>query len=404
MYVERDVTSWFTRLSRVSKMIAVVGPRQAGKTTFLKRMMKHNESAYLLFDDPDVRGLFNQDIKKFELQYMEGHEMVVMDEVQQCTDAGSKLKYLVDTGRKMWITSSSEILLGEKILSYLVGRISILHLYQFSIHEFLRAKGMKAFTSQTLQRNVWEHMTYGGYPQVVITSDPAIKKALLRDLLGTILLKDIANAFAIPDTAPLERLVQYLAAVNGGIMAYDAVANDLRISFRTLKKYLDALEKSYLTTEVRPFSTNPKKEITKQPKVYFVDTGIRNAITKNFNQEPNGTLFENYILNELTKMGFTPKYWRSKSKAEVDFIVEVEDAIIPIEVKIRSPSGKISRSIRSFVETYQPKMGFIVNYVSGREDVPMMEKKQINGCSIQFTDTMGLWKHLGKRDFEPRKP
>jgi len=375
-------------------MIAVVGPRQAGKTTFLKRMMKDDDSAYLLFDDPDVRGLFNQDIKKFELQYLEGHEITVMDEVQQCTDAGSKLKYLVDTGRKMWITSSSEILLGKEILSYLVGRISILHLYQFSIHEFLNAKGIKAFTPIMLQRNVWEHMTYGGYPQVVITSDPAVKKAQLRDLLETILLKDIANSFSIPDTLPLERLIQYLAAINGGIMAYDAVANDLRVSFRTLKKYLDAFVKSYLITEVRPFSTNPKKEITKQPKIYFVDTGIRNTIVKNFNQEPHGTLFENYVLSELTKMGFTPKYWRTKSKAEVDFIVEMENAIIPIEVKIQSPSGKVSRSMRSFIDSYQPETGFIVSYV------PSQEKKRMNGCTIQFTDIIGLWKHIGKRDFE----
>jgi len=375
-------------------MIAVVGPRQAGKTTFLKRMLDQQNSAYLLFDDPDIRTLFDQDVKKFELQYMEGHEIIVMDEIQQCIDAGSKLKYLVDTGRKMWITSSSEMVLGKEILSYLVGRISILHLFQFSIHEFLDAKGIKAYTPQMIQRNVWEHLTYGGYPQVVLTSDPAVKRALLRDLLETILLKDIGNTFSIPDSAPLERLVQYLAAINGGIIAYDAVANDLRISFRTLKKYLDAFEKSYLITEVRPFSTNPKKEITKQPKIYFTDTGIRNTITKTFDQEPTGTLFENYILNELTKMGFAPKYWRTKSKAEVDFVVEVKNEIIPIEVKIQSPSVKVSRSMRSYIELYKPRSGFIVNYV------PTHEEKRLNGCTIHFTDIMGLWKRLANRDFE----
>ena len=322
MYVERDITSIFQKLSQVYNMIAMVGARQAGKTTFLKHMMEDQDSSYILFDDPDARILFNEDIKKFELQYVEGHEITVMDEVQYCTDAGSKLKYLVDSGRKMWITSSSEIILGKEILSYLVGRISVLHLYPFSIHEFLSAKGVRALIPEILQRNIWEHMTYGGYPKVVTTPDPSLKKVILKDLFETMLLKDVAKTFSITETASLERLIQYLAVINGGIISYDTVADDLNISYRTLKKYLDAFSKSYLIVEVRPYSTNPKKEITKQPKIYFIDTGIRNTIVKQFNPEPDGILFENYTLTELIKMGLTPKYWRTKSKAEVDFIVE----------------------------------------------------------------------------------
>jgi len=111
MYVDRDITSWFNELEKIYNMIAVVGPRQAGKTTFLKRMMEGSDSSYISFDDPDNRELFNADIKKFEMQNMRRSDLTVLDEVQYCNEAGSKLKYLVDSDHKMWITSSSEILL-----------------------------------------------------------------------------------------------------------------------------------------------------------------------------------------------------------------------------------------------------------------------------------------------------
>ena len=96
MYIPRDIKKKFDKINRSYNLIAVVGARQAGKTTFLKEQMKSKHSSYILFDDPDARSLFNEDIKKFDLQYIEGFELSVLDEVQYCKDAGSKLKYLVD--------------------------------------------------------------------------------------------------------------------------------------------------------------------------------------------------------------------------------------------------------------------------------------------------------------------
>src|SRR4030042_521519 len=155
MYVEREIKNKFDKIIKSYNMVAVVGARQAGKTTFLKKQMENSKSTYILFDDPDVRSLFDGDVKKFEQQYLEGYDLSVLDEVQSCKDAGRKLKYLVDSGRKLWITSSSEIILGKEILSYLVGRISIIKLYPFSYEEFLIAKGQKTMTSVIVQRMMW---------------------------------------------------------------------------------------------------------------------------------------------------------------------------------------------------------------------------------------------------------
>lgn len=391
MYINREIKERFDKVVSVYNIVAVVGARQAGKTTFLKEQMKQLNASYVLFDDPDARELFELDIKKFEKQYIEGHDVVVLDEVHYCKDAGTKLKYLADTSRNVWVTSSSEIILGKEILSYLVGRVSIIRLYPFSLHEFLVARGHREVTPDIIGRNVWEHMTYGGYPKVVVTADTEMKKIILRDLYDTMLLKDVARAFSIEDIKALECFTKYLAVNIGCLLSYENVSRDVKISFQTLKKYLDAMEKSYLIVRVPPFYTNKTKEITKQPKIYFVDTGLRNIVAKSFNVESDGRLFENYVLSELIKMGFSPKYWRTKSKAEVDFVVETNSGVvIPMEVKLNAEPNKIERSLQSFISAYKPKTALVVTYM-GKEG-----EMRINDCNVFFTDTWGMRELLRK--------
>jgi hypothetical protein len=378
MYVKRDAEKEFKSLSENYNMIAVVGARQAGKTTFLKEQMKGFDISYVLFDDPDARTMFDEDVKKFELQYIEGYNLTILDEVQYCRDSGSKLKYLVDSGRKLWITSSSEVLMSKEILSYLVGRVSILRLFPFSYTEYLRAKKQKATTSKISKRFVWEHMTYGGYPKVVLTKDPKMKKVILRDLYETMILKDVARTFSITDMNALELLAKYLAINTANLIAYDNITKTLGITFQTLKKYLNAMEKSYLITLIKPFFSNKNKELTKQPKVYFLDCGLRNIISGDFPIKPDGKEFENYVFSELVKANLMPKYWRTKSKAEVDFILEIGPDIIPLEVKVSGESFNIDKSLHSFIDRYKPKKAFVVFY-DGKKWT-----KKVNGCEVSF--------------------
>ncbi|UCE38322.1 MAG: ATP-binding protein [Thermoplasmata archaeon] len=390
MYVKRDLKEHFSSVSESYNMIAVVGARQAGKTTFLKEQMKKYDSSYVLFDDPDARALFDEDVKKFEMQYIEGHELSVLDEVQHCRDSGSKLKYLVDTGRKLWITSSSEILMSKEILFYLVGRVSIVRLYPFSHSEFIKAKKQKATTITISKRMVWEHMTYGGYPKVVLTKDPNMKKIILRDLYETMILKDVARTFSISDMNALEQLSRYLAINTANLISYDNTTKTLGITFPTLKKYLDAMEKSYFIVRVKPYFTNKNKELTKQPKIYFLDCGLRNIIIDDFPVKPDGKVFENYVFSEVIKAGYIPKYWRTKSKVEVDFVLEHKKDVIPIEVKVSEGSYSIDKSLHSFINNYKPKKAYIVFY-EGKKGT-----KKVNGCKVSFVDMAGLNSALGK--------
>jgi len=385
MYIEREISKKFNKLQSIYPVVAIVGARQAGKTTFLKEHSRANNAAYLLFDDPDIRSLFDEDIKKFESQYLD-NKVAVLDEVQYGKDAGQKLKFLADKGRKLWVTSSSEILLGKEVLSFLVGRVSIIKLYPFSIKEFLTLKGQKELTPQILKRYSEEHITYGGYPKVTLTDDPELKKTILRDLYETMVLKDIAKTFSIGDIGSLEGLTLYLAANIGGLLSYDTVSNDLKISFQTIKRYLDAMEKSYLLIRISPFYTNKLKEIIKQPKAYFIDTGLRNSITNDF--KVDGKIFENYVLSELLKIGYKPKYWRTKMGAEVDFVLEKDNLAIPIEVKLNAESAAVERSLHSFIENYKPKKALVV-FLKGENKVVRK-----SGCSVHFVDIIEMRKLL----------
>ena len=384
MYVNRDRQAEFDQLLTIYNLVVVVGARQAGKTTFCRHQERDRSVSYVLFDDPDVRALFEADLNKFELQHLEGHDFATLDEVQQASGAGRKLKYLVDTGRKLWVTSSSEILLGKEVLSHLVGRAGVLRLFPFSLDEFLAARGRKAFTPELLERCVWEHATYGGYPRVVTTGDPALKSRLLQDLLETMLLKDIARTFSITDLRSLEACVRYLATGSGALLAYEKMASSLDISFATLKKYLAALEQSYLTVSISPFFTNRRKELVKRPRVYFLDTGMRNAVTGRFEAELEGGLFENYVLCELLKLGFSPRFWRTKAGAEVDFVVETGAGIVPVEVKLQTPPDRITRGLRSFIRTYRPAQALVVRY---RGEAGSLD---IEGCRVDFIPVTGL--------------
>jgi hypothetical protein len=374
MYIERQIHKKFSKIAPVYSVIALVGARQAGKTTFLKKHME--KATYVLFDDPDARELFEEDIKKFEIQYVD--ELTVLDEVHYCEEAGRKLKYLADNGKKLWITSSSELILQKDVLSYLVGRVSILRLYPFSLQEFLEAKKLRSLSAAVLRRAVWEHMTYGGYPKAVLTEDVELKVTILRDLYETMILKDIARTFSIEDIDSLEKFVRYLAINTSSLITYNKIADVVKISHQTIKKYLDAMEKNHLLVRIYPFYNNKSKEITKQPKVYFLDTGLRNAIINTFRSDVEGLVFENYVLSELIKKGFEVKFWRTKSKAEVDFIVENKGEVIPVEVK--QASAKISRSLQAFIRMYTPKRCFVVCYDSKNRIV------KYEGTTIEFLD------------------
>ena len=392
VYVERDIRERFEFLTGIYDMVAIVGPRQSGKTTFLRNRLSGDASSYVLLDDLEARRLFEENPRIFEQRFLEGRDVTVLDEVQHCSGAGRTLKYFVDTGRRLWITSSSEVLLGRDVLSHLVGRVSILRLYPLSLPEYLRARGETAFDPGILERLVWEHMTFGGYPRVVLADDQEAKRTILRDLRETMLFKDVSRTFSIDKLDQLTDLCTVLASTPGTLLSYDQLSNTLDLSFRTVKKYISALEKSYMVTVVPPFFENRSKEISKQARAYYVDTGLRNLIAGGFDAPPDGRLFENYVLTELLKMGRDVRHWRTKGGAEVDFVVGTEGGPVPVECKLRARPPRLGSGLRSFLRAYRPEEAYVVSHRG--ED----RRVEVGDTSVRFVNVLGLWEGLGRQE------
>jgi uncharacterized protein len=165
-------------------------------------------------------------------------------------------------------------------------------------------------------------------------------------------------------------LMKVLASQTGNILNYTEIANTLGISLITVKNYIWYLEKTYIIQLTKPFFKNPRKEITKSPTVYFYDLGLRNYILGSFGQvtrpDDLGFVFQNLVFNTLYEKlrltGMKLSFWRTKEKSEVDFVIHSNNSIIPIEVKYRELKElKTERSMRNFIEKYNPKKAWVVN-------------------------------------------
>ena len=396
MYVKRDLEDKIFRYLDSPEIIAVLGARQVGKTTLLKQIYQNvpEPKVFLDFEDPEILELFEEDIKAFARLHVEGNRFVFIDEFQYSQDGGRKLKFLYDRYHqktKFLISGSSSLEISLKTVSFLVGRIFIFELYPFSFEEVLRAKDPKLarlFSEETLLPSSLhkkllsffeEYSLYGGYPRVVLARDEEEKREVLKNIFVTYLLKDIKGFFRLATENHLQKLVKALALQIGNLIRYQELAQLAELSLPVLKKHLAILEETYIIKFLKPFYTNRRLEIVKNPKVYFWDTGLRNHLVRDFrpfSERPDkGALVENAVGLELLKKGLELNYWRTKSGAEVDFVLP-EHPPVPIEVKagLAQTPGK---SFLSFLRRYSPERAFLFH-----EGEPAQETRE--GITIHF--------------------
>ncbi len=381
MYIERDIEKKMMRWLESREILAIRGPRQSGKTTLLKRLAdilakEHgkNRVHYISLESDLERRRFESDPQQYIDYYLggRGKHFFLLDEVQYVGDAGKLLKLLFDSNSaaKFIITGSSTLDLNQ-IGSYLVGRALFFELYPFSFSEFLKAKNKKLHAHYTkyrislqkptlrdslfipeLNASLKEYLTFGGYPRVVLEESAEKKIFLLKNLFTTYLEKDVVALYGVKSKAKVISSVRCLASLVGNILQYEELCTVGGLYHKEAKEILSILENTYVIQLVRPFHKNLVTELKKNPKVYFVDLGLRNAVLDRFtfSDEEFGRLLENHVLHLLQDASF----WRTTAKAEVDFI---ERGLVPVEVK-RTP--RVTRSLRSYVRTYTPPYGFII--------------------------------------------
>jgi predicted AAA+ superfamily ATPase len=330
------------------------------------------------FEDRDELNLFLHDIKAFAALHVQGQDFLFIDEFQYATGGGKNLKYIYDHFPvKIFIIGSSSTELSVQSIQYLVGRIFVFNLYPFSFKEYLHFKEPKlgqliddrTEIGPEIIKRVNSHYAdfqiYGGYPRVTLSSTAEEKETVIKNIFNTYLLREINQILNYRDEFKLTRLIKALALQIGSSINYNELSSVTGFKHKELLEAIHILEKTFVIQRSTPFYKNKRLEIVKSPKFFFVDNGFRNMAIKNFLPESSrtdvGALNENFIATELVKKGYSIRYWRTKSKAEVDFIIEDRGKVIPLEVKTTLNKPSVSRSFRSFLEKYEPPRGFIAS-------------------------------------------
>ncbi len=386
--IRRDNYNEVERSLKKKEITILIGARQVGKTTLLRKLMqdiaqKGELAVYFNLDienDAAYTETQNKLLSKIRLEFGDKAGYVFIDEIQQKKDAGRFLKgiYDMDLPFKFVVTGSGSLQLKEKIGEALTGRKHLLHMETVSFREFVNYKTdykynsrLDAFFSVEKEKTrtyLNEYLIYGGYPKLVASPDVQTKLEVINEVFTSYLSKDISYLLGVRSIDKFIKLIKLLAIQCGGIVNLSNLASDAGISVDTLKNYLWYAEQTFIISMLRPYFTNAKKELTKSPVIYFNDQGMLNFAggnlgKPNFNQ---GFVFQNFVYNLLKVKFQTPvnpvNHWRSKDKAEVDFVVHDSGSIIPLEVKFSNlKNTTISRSMRSFISHYKPERAWIVN-------------------------------------------
>jgi len=336
-----------------NKVLVVYGSRQTGKTTLLKKFLTENEGnfKYRLDTGDDVNiqiVLGSGDVKKI-MDYAKGYDLIAIDEAQRIRNIGMGLKILVDQlpDIKIIVTGSSSFELAGQIGEPLTGRKTTLTLFTLSQIEMGRL-----FNDYDLHSRLEEYLIFGSYPEALTSETLQDKKKVLDELVGSYLLKDILELEKVKSSKLLLDLLRLLAFQVGSEVSLSELGKQLGIDSKTVARYLDLFEKSFVIYNLRGFSRNRRKEITSKSKYYFFDNGIRNAIIANFNplelRDDIGKLWENFLVAERLKKQayqgiFANNYfWRTWDQKEVDWVEEREGRLFGYEFKWKSKSRKAS--------------------------------------------------------------
>lgn len=333
-----------------NKVLIIYGSRRVGKTTLLNEVLKKTNLKYKIDSGENIK--INQVLSSnnFELlsEYAEGYDLVAIDEAQEIKGIGKGLKILIDNNPNLKIiaTGSSSFDLSQKVGEPLTGRKKTIKLFPFSQGELL-----KEFSGFDLKGKLHEYLIYGSYPEIVNSTTKQEKTIILEELVESYLLKDILSLENIRNPKVLFNLLKLLSFQVGNLVSVNELATQLHIDFKTVNRYLDLLEKTFVIFKLGAFSSNPRKEISKKNKYYFLDNGIRNGIIMQFApidlRNDIGQLWENFMVSELYKKNSYLKnfqqmyFWRNYNGQEIDLLFEKDGHLSSFEFKWKKEKGKL---------------------------------------------------------------
>lgn len=331
------------------KVVGLFGARRTGKTVFMDSISKAIGSTKKILsvqgDDLDISEILSIPRASVLQNFTANYDYLFIDEAQAIPNIGASLKLLVDTIQTLsiFVTGSSAFTLEKSLAEPLVGRMQYFHLFPFSQIEL----GEDFLESR---KNLEFKLIYGSYPQVVLAKNNNEKRHVLHSIKNGDLLKDILSLDGNKDSSFIVSLLRLIAYQIGNDVSYSELARELKVNTKTVIRYLDLLEKSFILFSLPGFSRNLRKEISKTPRYFFWDNGIRNAIVGNFNplaqRDDVGKLWENFCISErLKKVRYADEdkkhyFWRTYDKKEIDLIEEDGNTLHAFEFKWRAERSK----------------------------------------------------------------
>lgn len=362
------------------RVTLVIGPRQSGKSTLLWHTLaeKGTPCLYLNCEDPSIRawlvspGSFSADLEEI----LPAGIPLFFEEIQFLEEAGLFLKGLADRriGRPIFATGSSAFHLGAATRESLAGRAVRHLLLPYSVAEVAGSLGgQPALRQHRLNEALLRLQVFGSYPRVYSAAEPAREIA---GLVEAFIVRDASDRFQIRRPDAFRKVLELAASQAGNLCNFSEWASLSAVSNDTVIDYCRLLEETHVLRLLRPFVGGKRAELTSVPKVFFLDNGVRNQLFGGFgplaDRGDRGALFENFVFTELAKstnpLLDSLHFWRSKSGAEVDFVLRRNDGLIAIEAKAGETRGQISRSARSFVEAYEPRLLLVVSGSATREE------------------------------------
>jgi len=346
-----------------NKVVLLIGARQTGKSTLLKKIISQNTNGlWLNGDEYDIQELFKNATSVKLKTIIGNHKLVVIDEAQRIDNIGLCIKLIHDTYPDIQLiaTGSSAFDLKNKTNEPLTGRKIEFQLFPFSFEELSNHESIL-----TEKRNLTKRLVYGSYPDVINNSDEEID--VLKLLSDSYLFKDVLMLDAVKKPEKLVKLLQALAFQIGSEVSYNEIGNLIGLDSKTVENYINLLEKSFVIFKLNSFNKNLRNELKLSKKVYFYDNGIRNAIINNFQfaetRQDIGALFENYLISERMKYNAYHRnyvntyFWRTKDQQEIDYIEEKDGILYAFEFKW-SETKKVKFS-KTFTNAY-PDSSFAI--------------------------------------------
>jgi predicted AAA+ superfamily ATPase len=330
----------------------LVGARQTGKTTLAQMVLSHFAERYKVRfingDDPADREILDNKSLEHLKRVVGDAEILFIDEGQKIRTIGQSLKLLVDyygQARQIIVTGSSTINLLDATQEPLTGRKFVYTLYPLAISEILPQPDPLAFNKMLAER-----LLYGSYPRVVQQVSFENKVREIKEIVSSYLYRDILEFQQVKNPDQLHKLLQALALQIGSEASYTELSRTVGVDKNTIERYVQLLERSFVIFRLSPYAGNKRRTISKLRKIYFWDTGVRNALIQNFNplelRQDAGKLFENWVIVERMKKNayenrlVSSFFWRTYDGNEIDYIEEAGQALQGFEFKIKP--GKTS--------------------------------------------------------------